>query len=123
MHEFDITEAIVTGLLDNLRQQGVEAVSEVRFRRGSAFSEDALRQAFSALAAGTALEGATLAIETVNLVHTCGCGYTQVITSDDLIGHMFVCPECGLICEIDEHDLELIGVTAGRAEDARATTA
>ncbi len=122
MHEFGITESIVTSLLADLKQKGVESVSEVQFRRGSAFSEDALRQAFGALSAGTILEGAKLSIETVNLVHNCGCGYTQVITSDDLIGHMFVCPQCGLMREIDEaHDLELIGVKTGKSEDAPAT--
>jgi Zn finger protein HypA/HybF involved in hydrogenase expression len=113
MHEFGIVEGIVKGLLPQLAAQGVERVSEVHFRRGSAFSEDALRQAFAATAAGTPLEQARLKIDTVNLDYVCPCGYRQVITSDDLEGHMFICPECGAVHEVDEaHDLELVSVTA-----------
>ena len=69
------------------------AVSKVHFRRGSAFSEDALRQAYQATTFGTPLEGAALEIDTVNLDYTCACGYQQVINSDDLEGHMFICPD------------------------------
>ena len=40
------------------------------------------------------------------------------ITSDDLIGHMFVCPRCGATKEIDEaHDLELVELLAETDED------
>jgi len=43
----------------------------------------------------------------------CQCGHEQTITADDLIGHMFVCPQCGRAQEIDEaHDLELFEVVA-----------
>jgi Zn finger protein HypA/HybF involved in hydrogenase expression len=113
MHEFGIVEGIVRGLLPQLAAQGVERVSEVHFRRGSAFSEDALRQAFAATAAGTPLAGARLKIDTVNLDYVCSCGHQQVITSDDLEGHMFICPVCGAVHEVDEaHDLELVSVTA-----------
>lgn len=110
-HEFGIVDALVGGLLQQLEDEKVASVALVRFRRGSAFSEDALRQAFSALAPNTPLEKARLEIETVNLDHECACGHKQVINSDDLIGHMFVCPVCGTIREVDEaHDLELLEV-------------
>lgn len=111
MHEFGIVEGIVNNVLPLLESSNVQRVSQVHLRRGSAFSEDALRQAYQATTRGTPLEGAALVIDTVNLNHVCPCGHHQVITSDDLEGHMFICPECGSIYEVDEaHDLELIEV-------------
>ena len=113
MHEFGIVEGIVSGVLPQLEEANVQRVSKVHFRRGSAFNEDALRQAYQATTAGTPLEGAALEIDTVNLDYICPCGYEQVITSDDLEGHMFICPICGAVHEVDEaHDLELIEIIA-----------
>jgi Zn finger protein HypA/HybF involved in hydrogenase expression len=113
MHEFGIVESILVGLLPELEKNEVRQVREVHFQRGSAFSEDALRQAFAACADGTVLQDASLVITTVNLDYTCPCGHRQIINSDDLEGHMFICPECGRIHEVSEaHDLELTGVVA-----------
>ena len=122
MHEYAIVDSVVRGLLRRLKEEGDPAVLSVQFRRGSAFSEEALRQAFGMLSAGTPLENAALEIETVNLDFQCRCGHRQVITTDDLEGHMFVCPACGFVMEVDEaHDLELKGVTlADRAPAADA---
>jgi Zn finger protein HypA/HybF involved in hydrogenase expression len=117
MHEFGIVEGIVNQVLPQLASANVTQVSHVHFRRGSAFSEDALRQAYAATTAGTPLAGATLVIDTVNLDYVCPCGYQQVITSDDLEGHMFICPLCGHVHEVDEaHDLELVDIIAGVPE-------
>jgi hypothetical protein len=67
------------------------------------------------------LQDASLLISTVNLDYTCSCGYHQIITSDDLEGHMFICPMCGNVHEVEEaHDLELLGVVAESAEPAGA---
>jgi Zn finger protein HypA/HybF involved in hydrogenase expression len=113
VHEFGIVEGIVSSVLPQLRSSHVEHVSKVHFRRGSAFSEDALRQAYQATTMRTPLEGAALEIDTVNLDYICSCGYQQVITSDDLEGHMFICPHCGHVHEVDEaHDLELVEIIA-----------
>ena len=118
MHEYAIVDSLVRQLLDQLRRQQAGRVVEVRFRRGSTFMEEPLRQGFEALAAGTPLEGARLVIETVNLEHRCECGHAQVVTNDDLIGHIFVCPQCGVVREVrDVHDLELVEVIV---EDAKA---
>ncbi|TVR20864.1 MAG: hydrogenase maturation nickel metallochaperone HypA [Anaerolineaceae bacterium] len=112
-HEFSIVESLMVDLVGQLQSAEVEQVTEIHFRRGSAFSEDALRQAFDVFSRDTPLQGAELVIETVNLDHQCVCGREQVITSDDLIGHMFVCPACGMMREVDEaHDLELLEVIA-----------
>ncbi len=113
MHEFDVVKSLIDELLPKLKEQGVKRVTEVRFRRGSTFSEEALYQAFSALSRGTLLEGARVEVEVTQTKFRCPCGHEQVITADDLIGHMFVCPECGRAQEIDEaHDLELLEVVA-----------
>lgn len=113
MHEFGIVEGIVQNVLPQLDAQGVQQVAQVHFRRGSAFSEEALFQAYRATTLGTPLEGAELVIDTVNLDYVCVCGYQQVINSDDLEGHMFICPNCGAVHEVDEaHDLELVEVVA-----------
>ncbi|HEX2621668.1 MAG TPA: hydrogenase/urease maturation nickel metallochaperone HypA [Phototrophicaceae bacterium] len=113
MHEFGIVENIVHKVLPQLDIQGIKHIAQVHFRRGSAFNEDALRQAYQATTTGTPLEGAKLIIDTVNLDYKCPCGYQQIITSDDLEGHMFICPECGYVHEVDEaHDLELIEIIA-----------
>ncbi len=111
MHEYAIVQLLVDSILSQLEGH-VDHVKAVRFRRGSAFSEDALRLAFEVLSTGTILEGSEIVIDTVNHEFHCACGHHQVITSDDLIGHMFVCPACGVVKMIDEaHDLELIDVT------------
>ncbi len=113
MHEFGIVEGIVNNVLPQLQTQGVKQIAQIHFRRGSAFSEDALRQAYQATTVGTPLQGAELIIDTVNLDYKCVCGYQQIITCDDLEGHMFICPECGHVHEVDEaHDLELVEVIA-----------
>ena len=118
MHEYAIADSIVRSMLDAIEKQGAARVTSVRFKRGSAFSEDAFRQAYESLTAGTLLAGAPLQIETVNLDFMCCCGHEQVIASDDLIGHMFVCPPCGATKEIDEaYDLELVELLAETDED------
>ncbi|MCS7186383.1 MAG: hydrogenase maturation nickel metallochaperone HypA [Armatimonadetes bacterium] len=111
MHEFDVVKSLIDLLLPKLKEQGVKKVTEVRFRRGSTFSEDALLEAFSAISKGTPLEGAKVEVVVTQTRFRCPCGHEQVITADDLVGHMFVCPICGQAQEIDEaHDLELLEV-------------
>lgn len=106
MHEFSIIEQLVTELKTHLAQDNIDHVTEIHFRRGSTFSEDALRMAFESFSIGTPLEGATVVIETIPIAFQCECGHTQLITADDLQGHMMVCPACGAVREIDEaHDL------------------
>ena len=123
MHEYSIVSSIVDSMLEAIQKQGATKVASVHFRRGSAFSEDALRQAYDSLTAGTILQGAPVKIDTVNLEFKCSCGHQQTITSDDLIGHMFICPNCGVTKEIDEaHDLELVELIAEVAENGDTAT-
>jgi hydrogenase nickel insertion protein HypA len=113
MHEYSIVSSMVDSMLEAIQKQAATKVASVHLRRGSAFSEEALRQAYGPLTAGTILQGAPVKIDTVNLEFKCSCGHQQVITSDELIGHMFICPKCSATKEIDEaHDLELVELIA-----------
>lgn len=111
MHEFSIVEAMIEKVVDTLPNAKQGSVRALHFRRGSTFSESSLRLAFELVSKGTVLENAELIVDTVNHEYHCTCGYQQIVTSDDLMGHMFVCPQCGVISEIDEaHDLMLLNV-------------
>lgn len=113
MHEFDIVKSLIDALLPKLQEQKVKRVTGIRFRRGSTFSEEALLQAFAVLSQGTPLEGAEVKVEVTETRFRCPCGHEQTVTIDDLVGHMFICPNCGQAHEIEEaHDIELLEVVA-----------
>jgi Zn finger protein HypA/HybF involved in hydrogenase expression len=113
MHEFGVTETIVRRLLNQLQRDKVSKVLKISFRRSSAFSEEVLRQTFDVLSAGTLLAGAELVVEIAVLRVLCDCGRSSAVNSEDLAGHMFICPACGAVREIAEaHDLELVEVIA-----------
>ncbi|MBI5868599.1 MAG: hydrogenase maturation nickel metallochaperone HypA [candidate division Zixibacteria bacterium] len=84
----------------------------IHLRRGSTFAEDPLRLALEVLAENTPLKGAEVRIDSYSVEHKCAsCGRSQVVTSDDLVGHLFICPACGTAKEIEEaHGLELVSV-------------
>ncbi len=63
MHEFSIVESLVQRILSEVKKQELKKIEAVQFRRGSAFSEPALLQAFEVLTKDTPLEGASLDIE------------------------------------------------------------
>lgn len=111
MHEFSVVEQLVDRLLSELRDKGITSVREVHLRRGSTFAEAPLRQAFEILKQNTPLQNAALVIDEFSVTFSCrSCGHAQHITADDLIGHMFICPECGVAKEIEEaHGLEFLG--------------
>ncbi|HQH74454.1 MAG TPA: hydrogenase maturation nickel metallochaperone HypA [bacterium] len=112
MHEYSIVQQIVDQIRAAMREQGVERVQSIHLRRGSTFSEEALRQAYDMLTPGTPLENARLIIEEYAVEWTCpSCGCRQTVAADDMIGHLAVCGECGHGEMMDEsHGLELIKV-------------
>lgn len=113
MHEYAAVEALIEGLSHELAGRRVRRVTMVRLRRGSAFDDAALRQAYAMLTPGTPLAGAALEVAVEDLEVACDCGHRQIITSDDLVGHLFVCPACGTPQEIENtHDLAVVEVTA-----------
>ena len=126
MHEYAAVDELIDNLTGQLARQGVRRVTTIHLRRGSAFDPAALEQAYALLSAGTPLEGARLLVSVEDLDFACPCGHRQVITSDDLIGHLFVCPACGAAREIaNTHDLAVVGVyvEAGAGEQVPAAGA
>lgn len=110
MHEVAAVSALVEAILASAARHEPYRADAVRVRLGSAFSEEALVQAFEMLAAGTSLEGACLEIERTDHVVDCPCGLEQTIRAEDLVGHIWVCPNCSHVEEIDdEDDLQLVG--------------
>ena len=124
MHEYSIVEQLVEDLLAWCQSSDIQRVKAVHLRRNSTFSEEALCQAYQMLTEKTVLTGSKLIVEEVEVEQTCSsCGNFQVVTVDDLLGHLFVCPECGACQEIDEdHGLEILRVTVeGRDGDGEGT--
>ena len=113
MHEYAAVEELVGVLTRQVTARGVGRVASVRLRRSSAFDPAALAQAWPIAAAGTPLAGAAVEVTVADLTFACCCGERRVITADDLIGHMFVCPACGRAGDVDgSHDLEVVEVIA-----------
>lgn len=112
MHEYSIVQELVDKLLHQMDEKGIKSVKQVHLRRGSTFAEAPLQQAFLIMTENTPLEGAELVIDSFNVEYKCkSCDHTQVVTSDDLIGHLYVCPECGEAVEMEEaHGLELLDI-------------
>ncbi len=112
MHEYSIVEQLIDQLSEQCKDQGIEQIKELHLRRSSTFSAGALEQAYEMLSPNTPLAGAKLVIEDIQVEHTCkNCGFEENVEADDLIGHMYICPECGASEQIDEaHGLELVEV-------------
>lgn len=93
MHELSIATNIVEIVERNLPAGQVVPVLRVSVKVGrlAGVVTDSLEFCFQAATAGTRLEGATLAIESVPVTLRCGdCGRTSEI--DDIA---FACPSCG----------------------------
>lgn len=124
MHEFGVTETIIARLLSQLRREKIHRVLSIRFQRSSAFSEEVLRQTFDVLSMNTPLAGARLFVDVLVLRVSCDCGYRSEVNSEDLFGHVLICPQCGAAREVAEaHDLELLEVIAETEEDLNAVHA
>ena len=112
MHELAAVGALIDAVLGGIAEYQPCRVEVVRVQRGTAFLEDALSQGFEMLARGTALEGARLEIEVVDHMVDCPCGIERPIGADELVGHVWICPNCGYLKEVDEaDDLSLLDVT------------
>ena len=112
MHELAVVGALVDALVEQIAEHQPCRVDVVRVQRGTAFQEEALIQGFEMLSRGTALEGARLEIEVVDHVVDCPCGIERPILAEELVGHVWVCPNCGHLEEVDEEDdLALLDVS------------
>lgn len=112
MHELAAVGALVDAAIQSIAPHRPCRVDLVRVQRGSAFLEAALLQGFSMLSAGTPLEGARLEVEVVEQVADCPCGTRQRVLPDDLVGHIWFCPNCGVPLGLETaDDLTLLAVT------------
>ncbi len=112
MHEVAAVYALVEAVLGSIAPHQPCRVDAIRVQRGTAFLEDALLQSFEMLSRGTPLEGARLEIEVVDHMIDCPCGVERPILAEELVGHVWVCPNCGHLEEIhQEDDLSLLNVT------------
>jgi len=109
MHDYHAVEA----LIERLTSAHLEGVTEVRIRAGAAFSPAALHQAYEMLTPGTALEASQLVVEPASDGYVCpGCERSWVVTSNDLVGHLLVCPSCGIPSPVDDVTVvEVISIT------------
>jgi Zn finger protein HypA/HybF involved in hydrogenase expression len=121
MHELAAVGALIDAVIGGISEHQPCRVDIVRVQRGTAFQEEALLQGFEMLARGTALEGARLEIDVVDHIVDCPCGIERPILAEELVGHVWVCPNCGHLEEIDEEDdLSLRDVTLTPLEAAVA---
>jgi Zn finger protein HypA/HybF involved in hydrogenase expression len=117
VHELAAVEALIEAVTRSLAEQRPARVLEVRLRRGSSLAEPALIQGFAALSRGTPLEGARLKVETVDQRVDCPCGCSRQVSDDNLLGHTYVCPDCGAAHPLaGGDDLELVSVTLGEGD-------
>lgn len=109
MHEYHAVEAVV----ERLTSAHLEDVTEVRIRAGAAFSPVALRQAYEMLTLGTPLQASRLLVEAASSECTCpSCVHTWAVSTDDLAGHVIVCPSCGTPFPLEDVTcIEVIGVS------------
>jgi hydrogenase nickel incorporation protein HypA/HybF len=123
VHEFSAVQSLVKQLRSRLTSERAERVIAVRLRRASAFSEAVLKQSFEVLTKDSILEGARLEVETVETLCSCPCGHSQMVTSDDLQGHMFVCPTCGRVHELAHgDDLEVLALVLEDNQETSPTS-
>ena len=98
MHDYHAAEAIV----GRLRDAGLTEVTEVRIRAGAAYSPASLQQAYEMLTLGTSLAGSRLVVESVEDECTCpACGASWGVGSEDVAGHLVICPSCGAPAEVE----------------------
>lgn len=121
MHEYSLAQSLLDGLFDYLREHPVPGrIKKVHVRQGDllVLSEWALREAWLILVAGTAVEGAELAIEKVPVRVCCpSCGYSgdaRYLVEEGW--HMAIpvlsCPKCGQRVEVLEgRELAIVGLS------------
>lgn len=93
MHEMAIAQGVLDIALDSAVSHGAGRVLVIKIQAGemTEVEPEALRFCFSALAAGTAAEGAALEIEVLPLVGRCrDCGREFRVER-----YRFLCPACG----------------------------
>ncbi len=93
MHEMGVARQMIdialASIPEDIKDPRVEVI-HLRIGKLAAVVEDSLKFCVEILSQGTALEGATLSIETVPVRAGCrGCGHEWTVE-----GPIFKCPEC-----------------------------
>ena len=111
MHEVSLVGELVEACE---RVAGGAPVRRVHVRHASTIPEEAVRQAFSLLTAGTPLGGARLDLAPFDIELRCPCGYAGPLDHDEMAGAVLaVCPSCsGLVRRPRTPELELVALEA-----------
>lgn len=96
MHEFGITENIMSIVLSHGEKEGAKKVIKIYLKIGemTQIVDDSIRFYFEQLSEGTIAEGAELIVENVPVRVRCSkCG-----TEKEAADYNFTCPSCGTVC-------------------------
>ena len=106
MHEVAAIKGAISSIVDAMHQAGGERVTSVYLMLGASghLSEEAVRQHFTLLAAGTPAEHAVLFISWVPAVYQCfSCGQRFEVTE---VVEPVSCPECdGIALEVTHQEV------------------
>jgi Zn finger protein HypA/HybF involved in hydrogenase expression len=122
MHDFHAVKALVDGLTAG--DGSASDIAEVRIRVSVLLSQEAVQQAFEMLTQDTPLRGSRLVVEPWPDERECpACGDSTPVVSDDLLGHLVICPSCGAPSPIgDGAAIELVEVVRGGVATTRGKT-
>ncbi len=129
MHEVAAMQGVVSAILESLRQAGGSRITHVQLVLGACghFTQEAARQHFEALTAGTSAEGAALAIAWVPATFQCfsclhcfeSCQPAEQVTCPlcgDLaleIGHQDICHASAIEVTFEESSFEVASTRTG----------
>jgi Zn finger protein HypA/HybF involved in hydrogenase expression len=118
VHDYHAVSALVASLTADPNH--ADDILEVRVQASPVFSPEALLQAYEMLAEGTALAGSRLSVEEAVDRRECpACGHGWTVSRDDVVGHLVVCPSCGVPSQLgDDIGIELLEIR--RKEKGRA---
>jgi Zn finger protein HypA/HybF involved in hydrogenase expression len=105
MHEFGMIEQLVHQVAGVCAKRGIRQARVLKVRHGPGLVEEALRQAFKVQCAGTALEGARLALEEKSVVIVCDCGTKVAIDTADHHIPYVMCQSCQKVHPVSGLDL------------------
>lgn len=96
MHEFGITQNILSIALSHAEKEGANKILKISLKIGemTQIVDECIRFYFDQLSEGTIAEGAELVVENVPIKVRCSnCGNVKEASDYD-----FTCPSCGNIC-------------------------
>jgi hydrogenase nickel incorporation protein HypA/HybF len=103
MHEVAAMQGMVWTVLEHMQQAGASHVTQVQLMLGASghFTEEAARQHFAVLAAGTPAENATLEITWLPVTYQCFSCLHRFASCEP--AEQMTCPQCGGQALVIEH--------------------